>query len=513
MIAQEETLVKQRCYECGDTFTPDHLDTDSPPHCPGGCPNPYLSCTACGSIFKPTAPPDGQKVYELHGCKAGEVRARIDNPTCLHCGAAKAGVGTTCGCPGDTAKRKADADFLAAKREVDRQQRQEQHRERDERVKAARPMVDLSGLRKVGQRDRKDAELLDRERAVKEREIARRERRQDGYDADASELEPETGLTFADFGQEITLLDAERMPSAFARSDGETLLYEGLANTIYGEPSSGKSWIALMAVIQQLRAGRRCIWWDNEDQAVTLAKRLQLLRATDLIGIETLAWRTGGMHESETAMAEALAFLDGGTGPGLVVIDSATSFDCPKDGADVHPWVTSHVKPWINAGHTSLLIDHVPKQRKDRPAGAVGSFEKLSSIRGAALYVHGIAWNGQQGGAVHLTIHKDAHGQLPAPKFSVVSTVAAEWDGPTFAWTVGLPNAKTESEDLQDELMEAFDQLGAEGARGSQGVRELLKGKRGRDVDKARDELRQLGLIKREKVGRPWVYTSVTGNE
>ena len=198
-----------------------------------------------------------------------------------------------------------------------------------------------------------------------------------------------------------------------------------------------------MAVIQQLRAGRRVIWWDNEDRATTLAKRLQLLRATDLIGIESLAWRTGDLHLSETAMAEALVFLAGGNGPGLVVLDSATAFRCPKDGADVHPWMTGHIKPWIDAGHTSLNLDHVPKQRKDRPMGAVGSFEKLSIIRGAALYAHGTAWNGQKGGVVHLTVHKDAHGQLPAPQWSVVSTISAEWDGPTLAYTIGLPNART----------------------------------------------------------------------
>ena len=64
----------------------------------------------------------------------------------------------------------------------------------------------------------------------------------------------------------------------------------------------------------------------------------------------------------------------------------------------MHPWMKTHIKPWIDAGHTSLLLDHVPKQRKDRPMGAVGSFEKLSIIRGAALYAHGIAWNGQKGG-------------------------------------------------------------------------------------------------------------------
>ena len=113
------------------------------------------------------------------------------------------------------------------------------------------------------------------------------------------------------------------------------------------------------------------------------------------------------------------------------------------------------------------------------------------------------------GGAIHLTIHKDAHGQLPAPKFSVVSTISADWNGPDLAYTIGLPNAKAEGEDLQDELMEAFDQVGSEGVRGSNGVRGLLKGKRGRDIDKARDDLLQVGILERVKDGKAWVYTSV----
>ena len=264
-----------------------------------------------------------------------------------------------------------------------------------------------------------------------------------------------------------------------------------------------------MATIQQLRLGRRCIFWDNEDRATTLAKRMQLLRATDLIGHEALAWRTGDMHLSETAMTEALAYLDGGNGPGLVVLDSATAFACPKDGADVHPWMTNHIKPWIDAGHTSLLLDHVPKQRKDRPMGAVGSFEKLSIIRGAALYAHGIAWNGQKGGVVHLTVHKDAHGQIPAAQWSAATSISAEWDDSTLSYTIGLPHVKTESEDLQEELMEAFDLIGEDGVRGSNGVRELLKGKRGKDIDKARDELKQAGMIERVKDGRAFVWKPV----
>ena len=356
--------------------------------------------------------------------------------------------------------------------------------------------------------------LKARERTVKDREITRRERRQDGYDSDdASAGEASAGLTFADFGQEVTLLEAERLPSAFERCDGATILYEGVANIMFGEPSCCKSFVALMVAIQRLRAGRHVIWWDNEDKASTLAKRLQILKATDLIGCPELAFRTGDMQDSQTAMFEALDFLARGNGPGMVVVDSATAFGCPKDGTDVAPWMKTHIKPWINEGHTSLQVDHVPKQRKDRPSGAVGSFEKLSDIRGSALYVHGRGWNQQQGGAVHLTVHKDAGGQLPAIKDSVVSTISARWDGPTLAYTIGLPNAKSESEDLELELMEAFNQVGADGVRGSQGVRGLLKGKRARDVDKAKDELMQAGMIQREKVGHAYVYTVITDGE
>ena len=353
-------------------------------------------------------------------------------------------------------------------------------------------------------------DLEDRELDQKEKLMSRREVRQDAYDDDAEATEPEAELTFASFGQEVTLLDAERLPAAFVRSDGATLLYEGRANSFFGEPSSCKSFTALMVAIGQLRAGRRVIWWDNEDRATSLAKRLQILGAEELIGHEALAWRTGDMHLSETAMAEALEYLGGGNGPGLVVVDSVTAFGCPKDGGDVHPWMESHIKPWDNAGHTSLNLDHVPKQRKDRPLGAVGSFEKLSIIKGAALFLYGTAWNGQKGGAIHLSVHKDAHGQLPATQNSVASTISAEWNGPTLSWTVGMPNVKVEGEDLQDELMAAFEQRGFEPVRGSQGVRGLLPGKRGRDIDSARDELLHLGSIHREKDGRAWLWSIET---
>ena len=476
----------------------------------------WYQCEACAKFHKLPEPlADGVKAYTICGCPAGKRRMLADNPVCRHCGQKLAYLGEHCGCPEAVALREQDAKDAAEREEIRRQQAQEQQEKRDAE-RTARDLQDNDGLailRRESAREQATAarasardagwqDVLDQRLALAQEDIAERKRAKD----DTADTPP-AGLTLADFEQEVSLVDVERLPSAFERLDGATLLYKGVANTLYGEPSTGKSWIALMVAIQQLRAGRRVIWWDSEDRASTLARRLQLLRATDLIGHPNLKWISGEIQGSPAIMAEALAYLDGGSGPGLVVIDSATSFGCPKDGADVQPWVKAHIKPWINAGHTPLLLDHVPKQRKDRPAGGVGSFEKLSDIRGAALYAHGTAWNGQQGGAINLTIHKDAHGQLPAPKFSVVATITAEWDGPTLDWKIGLPNVKEEGEDLQMDLMDALEGAGTEGVKGSRALRELLKGKRARDVDAAREELLQAGMIERAKDGRGYLYT------
>ena len=371
-------------------------------------------------------------------------------------------------------------------------------------------------LRMQGDKDRAALAVVakqdQREAALKEKELADRERRQASNDrARAERVEagdaPPVGDTLADFQREVSLLDVERLPAAFERADGQTLLYEGRFNTIYGEAAVGKTWAAQMVAIQQLRAGRRVIWWDAEDRPSTLAKRLQLLKATDLIGTPELAWIAGDIQDRPAALAEALAFLDGGALPGLVVIDSATSFGCPADGADVTAWLNAFINPWWNAGHTVLLLDHVPKQKKDRPRGGIGSQAKLARIDGAALYAHGTPWNGQEGGYVHLTVHKDRQGQLPATLNGTAATITADWDGPTLDWRVDLPNAKDEGEDLQIELMDALEGAGAEGVKGSRALRELLKGKRAKNIDAAREELLQAGMIERVKDGRGYVYT------
>ena len=517
MIADGETLVKRRCHDCGDTFTGEHLGSGSTPLCPGGCRNPYLSCPACGDIFRPEQPPDdGQKVYEVHGCERGKVRLRLDNPTCRHCGAPTEGVGSPCGCPGDTAKRKADADAEAARQDAERHKQELRDKERAARLKASMSLVDLPGLRKVAQRDRTDAELLDRERAVKDRELSRRERRQDGYDADAEGGQVEdAGEPLSAFEMPMDGSDLDLAPTAMLRRrDGTTLLYDGKLNFLFGTPGSGKSWVALYAVHETLLRGQRAIYWDHEDTPGTLSRRSKLmgLDLADFWSDGQFKYLRPGLDGSTLAMAEAMTWIAGGDGPTLVVIDSAESAGCPSDGADVAPWLAKIVLPFLEAGATVLVLDHVPKRKEGRALGPIGSQHKLARVDGAALFVSGVPWTQKTDGHLVLTVHKDRHGALPSPTGKAVARVIGTHERDTLTLSIEPPEA-------EDNPVEAFGPMlrvlaeHPDGVVGQAAMRELVTG-RIQKKDSLIAEAVTEGLILKDKPGRKVRYmVSESGQE
>ena len=497
MLAETEARVK--CYECGDTLTAEHPVTDSTPRCPGGCPNPYLFCDACGDIFRPEQPPDdGQKAYLIHGCKRGQVRARLDNPTCRHCGAAKAGVGSPCGCPADLLERKADADELAAQQEAGRQQRRRKDEEREAMLKAEKSMANLTALRKVAQRDRTDAELADRERAVKERELSRRERRQDAAD-DSGQVEDgeSDGEPLSAFEMPMDGSDLDLAPTAMLqRKDGATLFYDGTLNFLFGVPGGGKSFVALHCVHEALLRGRRAAYWDHEDTPGTLSRRSKLM-GLDLADF----WRDGqfkylrpGLDGSTLAMAEVTAWIAGGDGPTLVIIDSAESAGCPSDGADVAPWLAKIVQPFLDAGATVLVIDHVPKRKEGRPLGPIGSQHKLARVDGAALFVSGVPWTQKTDGHLVLTNHKDRHGQLPAPIGKAVARLVGVHEGDYLALSIVSPEAEDNIEEAYIPTLRALLSAGPDGVHGQKAMRDLVVG-RANQRDKTISDLVGLGFV------------------
>lgn len=218
----------------------------------------------------------------------------------------------------------------------------------------------------------------------------------DGREPTESDAPPD-GLDTYTASFDFDLLD-NGLPAVLVRSDGETLLYAGKLNSVFGIPGCGKSWVAAIAIETAVARGGHVLYWDFEDSPQTFFQRAVKLGFDPRDHAESFRYVRPAMSESETAMSEAQAFLSS-AGPdsvqSLVVIDSAEASGCPSDGRDVNEWLDSHVKPWRDVGAGVLLIDHVPKRADEsghRPRGGIGSQRKLAAIDGVALAVSGVPW-------------------------------------------------------------------------------------------------------------------------
>lgn len=75
-------------------------------------------------------------------------------------------------------------------------------------------------------------------------------------------------------------------PLLLARTDGVCLFYAGQVNQLFGDPESGKTWIALAAVVEALLGGRRALVVDLDHNGVVaiVARLLDLGAGADLLG-------------------------------------------------------------------------------------------------------------------------------------------------------------------------------------------------------------------------------------
>ena len=228
----------------------------------------WYKCECCAKFRQLPEPlAEGVSVYTVCGCPASKRRLMIENPACRLCGQKLEFLGEDCQCPEATERRKQDAADKQSAQDLDRENREAiAQRERDRQAAA---VVDAPAHLLRTPTQRKKQELKDRELTVQEKELADRERRlAEGQQARQDKMDairaggddvPVVALTLADFTQEVTLLDLPDLPSALTRSDGATLIYQGRFNTLYGETGMGKTWIAIMAAIQQQRAGGRVL--------------------------------------------------------------------------------------------------------------------------------------------------------------------------------------------------------------------------------------------------------------
>ena len=292
-------------------------------------------------------------------------------------------------------------------------------------------------------------DLEARELAQKQMAMGRREARQEAADAaDAADEGGQVdgdGEPLASFEAAMDGSDLDNAPTAMLqRKDGSTLFYDGKLNFLFGTPGSGKSWVGLYAVHEALLRGLKAAYWDHEDGPGTLKRRSLLmgLNLADFWADGQFKYLRPGLEGSTLAMAEVSEWIAGGEGPTLLVIDSAESAGCPSDGADVAPWLAKTVLPFREAGATVLVLDHVPKQRINRPLGPIGSQHKLARVDGAALFVSGVPWTAKADGYLTLFNHKDRNGQLPAPIGKAVARLIGTHEGEGLALSIVSPEAE-----------------------------------------------------------------------
>ncbi|SLM98458.1 DNA primase/helicase, phage-associated [Brachybacterium faecium] len=281
-----------------------------------------------------------------------------------------------------------------------------------------------------------------------------------------TDTRPETLPLYTDIARllEEGMPDPEA-PDMLTRSDGVGLFYRGQVNLVFGDPESGKTWVALAAAAETLRDGGSALVLDlDHNGAKATISRLLMLGApiATLSDLERFRYvEPEDAHHLTDVVADVIAWQ-----PDVTVLDSigeliplfGLSSNSPDDFTMVHGRV---MKPLAAKAGTALVaIDHLAKNSESRAQGATGTAAKRRAIGGVSLRVSvSEAFTPGRGGSAALTIHKDRHGGLraatpgtdrePLAGMFVLSTV----DGLT-TWSLRAP---VEGERAPDQIPEAED--------------------------------------------------------
>jgi hypothetical protein len=223
------------------------------------------------------------------------------------------------------------------------------------------------------------------------------------------------------------------------RRDGKALLYAGAVHTISGEPGCGKTWVADIALAQQLEAGNPCLYLDFEDRHTTKVARLLELGVPPVQIAEHLRYVRPDVALSAATTRDLQQAADGVT---LAVIDGVTEAMTMQglslmDNEDVAKFMALIPRRLADNGAAVLQIDHVVKNPENRGRYAMGAQHKLASLDGCAFkMVAAHAFGKGMHGVGRLTIDKDRHGDV-GPNGMTVADVHLDATHPTgsvFGW-------------------------------------------------------------------------------
>jgi len=183
------------------------------------------------------------------------------------------------------------------------------------------------------------------------------------------------------------------MPTVLRRTDGQALLYPGVVNIMHGKSEAGKSWLSLLACMQEMAAGNNVLVLDYEDVPVSAFHRLRVLGCDAGVVAAHFTYirpedRMGKQERDD--LHDQLELLR----PTLVVIDGVTeALDLEgldaNQSTDIARFRKRLSRPCAALGAVVLEIDHPIKGGKKTDRAPAGSAHKLQGVEGAVYSVLG----------------------------------------------------------------------------------------------------------------------------
>ena len=200
-------------------------------------------------------------------------------------------------------------------------------------------------------------------------------------------------------------------------SHEQGLIYLGRTHSLSGESTTGKTWVALAGVAQEIALGHPVLYVDFEDRGETLLTRLHDMGADpDLVdelvryiepdrALDTAGWT----HIERAAQGCRLAVIDGVT-EGMTMHGLSL-----LDNEDIATWYGMLSRRIAAVGAGVVEIDHVVKNADNRGRYAIGGAHKLNGITGCAYtVVAGKSFSVGTVGHSRLVVAKDRHGAVGA---------------------------------------------------------------------------------------------------
>lgn len=224
------------------------------------------------------------------------------------------------------------------------------------------------------------------------------------------------------------------------------LFYAGMINALYAEPETGKSWLALLAAVGEISAGRHVVMVDFEMGAPEVTNRLRELGAAeDAILTYFHYFRPEERLDDIGADIRGLAAFVRSVAAGLVVFDGMAEALAGNglnedSNVDVADFFANVLAPLARTGAAVVIIDHVTKSSDGRGRYARGAGHKLSAITGGAYLLQPRDPFGRgHVGRSTIIIGKDRHAGVPHVRLKgkrIVGAFVIDATGDALAATV-----------------------------------------------------------------------------